>query len=129
MAVIIVTATANPHPLARWIADDWQFEIAYQNQDGTAFDLTQFTAGANLFNHSDVPIELLSGRGEALVKTPATDGLIYAVFYKEGTTTEAGITADATIKAAGGTRLQVYITDGSGLRTTILLQPIWVRQE
>jgi hypothetical protein len=128
-AINVVTATANPVPVARWIDDDWQFEVAYLNQDGTPFDLFDFTAGANLFNHSNDPIELESGIGEAVVMTPASNGLVYVVYYKSGTSTEAGIVADPNFKAAGQTRLQVYIVDGAGLRTTILVQPIWVRQE
>lgn len=124
-----VTATMNAHAVARWIGDDWQFEVAYLDEDGNPFDLTDFTAGAVLFNHSTDPIILESGIGEATVMSPPSDGLVYVVLYKTQTTVEAGITADATLKAAGQTRLQVYIEDGAGLRTTILVQPIWVRQE
>jgi hypothetical protein len=124
-----VTATYNPIPTLRWIGDDWQFEVAYLNQDGTPFDLSEFTAGASLFNHSDTPIDLTNELGVATVIAPPTDGLIYVVVYQTNTTTEAGITADPNAKSAGKTRLQVYIEDQTHLRTTILVQPIYVRQE
>jgi hypothetical protein len=125
----VVTATANPIPVARWIGDDWQFQVAYQNPDGSPFDLSGFSGGANIFNHNDNPIELISGIGEVEILSPHSNGMVYVVFFKEGTTVDAGIKADANIKAAGGTRLQVFVVDSQGLKTTILVQPIWVRQE
>lgn len=127
MVQVVVTATKNPTAVQRWLGDDWQFEVAYQNPDGSAFDMTGYECGAEFYpDASSEGIDLESGLGETSILSPPTDGLCYAVVYRAIT---LNIVPDASAKLAGKTRIQVYLIDPNGLKGTILVQPIWVRQE
>jgi hypothetical protein len=112
-------------PLPRYQGDDWQFPINYLQPNGQPFDLTGYTVGAQLFVRGsiDPPIVLEGAAGSATIVS-TTGGAILVVVAASLTET---VPLDPGFNDAGATRVQIWLIDSDGLRSTLVVYPIFVR--
>lgn len=118
----------DPAKVMRWIGDDWSFPVSYFQPDGTTpYDLTSFTCGAVLFKRDQTEgISLVDPDGSCVILSPPTGGHLLATVAK---TVTALVKPDPSESQSGVTRVQVFVLDASGKRTTIAVIPVWARPE
>lgn len=112
-------------PLGRYQGDDWQFPISYLQTNGRPFDLTSYAVGAQLYvrGSMDPPVILEGATGSATIVSAAA-GTLLVVVSSDLTET---VPLDPGFNDAGPTRVQIWLVDPEGLRSTLVVYPIWVR--
>lgn len=115
-----------PQPtLTRWVGDDWKFPIQYLTSTWAKFNLTGYAVGATLYKRgSSVPIDISGLNGSAAIVGSPTLGTMLIIVKSLVT---SSVTPDPTFQDVGPTRLQVWVIDVDGNRTTIAVFPLFVR--
>ena len=109
--------TATPTTLV--IGDDWLWQITVQDQSGHIVDLTAYTVGGEFYTpYASRPADLTVANGRIILTIPTAGQFVIRI--------EDALTRTIRPQSppSPSTRVQVFVTDASGNRTTVGVLPI-----